>query len=293
MFVSREAKELATTLGRHSHGLLEEVLSAFEESVVQCRSEVVFFRSLIQNLQRRLNSLSIPGASFQCRQKEIHQKPIVSGSFGNCELGDLLIVVKYHLVDFTTETKSIIYQAKMCDRGSRVCSIDQTQLELLRDWPPFEFGRKRDGGRQLYSIQPQTLEFGSYMLEPREARPGEFLSYFWHPHWAYPYPTYWHRFYGVCPTAMESHYEGPSRVDISNSMHFAPDAWALVDQILFGRGEHHSNSPVSRLVSALYRYIGLEPDPPGEFEGFWKEPEEDGFSILEINVRQGEREGNA
>jgi hypothetical protein len=285
MFASREAKEVATILGQHSYLLLEEVHTAFEEAVVRCGSEVAFFRSLIQKLEDRLNNLRVPGISFRCRQVEIHQKPIVSGVFGSCELGDLLVVVKYHLVDFSVEAKSIIYQAKMCDRGSHSCSIDQTQLELLRNWPPFEFGRKRGGSRHLYTIQPKTVEFGSYMLEPRGADPGDYL-YRRTPFWPGPHPYYWWRSYGICPTAIQCQNEGPNRIDLRRFAPFMPDAWSIVDQILFNRGEHHSNSPVATLVNALYRYVGLDPDPPDEFEGFWKVPEDDGFAVLEINVTQ-------
>ena len=290
MFESRESKELATLLQQHWLAILEAVWVAFDNSIVGCRGEVAFFRSLVNQLSARLDGLRIPGASFNCRHTEIHQKPIVSGSFGSCELGDLLVVVKYHLLDFSVEAKSIIYQVKMSEGGSRKCSIDQKQLTLLREWPPFEFGRRRDGGPQSYDIQPKTIEFGSYMLEPRNAERGEALRY-WTPYW-------WHHFpvvgsYGFCPTALQCYNEGPKKIDLDESRDFLPDVESVLRQILFDRGEHHSNPSVARLIGALYRYIGLDPDPPAEFEGFSEGREEDGFSILEVNIKQGERGSNA
>ncbi|MCE5204126.1 MAG: hypothetical protein LLG24_07955 [Actinomycetia bacterium] len=220
----------------------------------------------------------------------MHQKPIVAMKpGGRCELGDLLVVVKYHLLDGTTEKKSIIYQVKLTDSKRAQCKIDQKQLRLLRDWPDFEFGRRRDGGPRTYRIRPLTLEFGSYMLEPRRARNTDVLD-----PWVADVPLLlgeqslvWRRTFGFCPTAWQVSQDGPKSIAFSKLAHTTPDADALVSQLAFCLGEHHSNLPVDDLVSSLCRYVGLDPDPPDEFDGYiGKETRSSGFGVLELNVKQ-------
>lgn len=275
MFLSLEAKEVSNVLRQHSAPLRNAIFTAFENAILGCTKEVKFFRELIKELDSRLSQIKISNIKITCRHIEIHQKPIVKTSTGNCELGDLLIVVKYHLQDFTIEAKSIIYQVKLSDYSSKKCSIDQIQLNLLKNWVPFEFGRKRNGGLQQYFIQPQTLEFGSYMLEPRDPVQGDFI-----PNKA--------KCYGTCPSAWSVHQEGTRTVDLTSLQYTRGDAQTLLSHLIFEIGEHHNNRPVQQLIDALYRYAGLSPDPPDEFENFWEEMEEDGFAILEINVFQGE-----
>jgi len=80
--------------------------------------------------------------------------------------------------------------------------------------------------------------------------------------------------------------EGPKTVNLLKLPHILPDTDALLSQIFFEIGEHHSNNPVHQLINALYRYVDLSLDPSYEFKEFWQESEEDGFATLEINVTQ-------
>ncbi len=93
--------------------------------------------------------------------------------------------------------------------------------------------------------------------------------------------------YGICPTAWDVEQAGRKSVHFRNLTHCMPDANAIAAQIAFCIGEHHSNNDVDAFISSLYRYVGLDPDPPGEFDGFAGVHEgEDGFAIIEVNVKQ-------
>jgi hypothetical protein len=288
---SEKNKEIAAWLRSGAEFISARVADAFEQAVVGRGSEILFFRELIANLKRRLEPLRIPGARFSCRLAEIHQKPIVETPNYRCELGDLLMVVKYHPIEADSEVKSIIYQVKMADKGSsnQRCKLDKNQLNLLTRWPEFRFGRKADGGTRAYRIAPSSLEFGSYLLAPRSARQGQVLTP-WEVDTPLDFGTaslVWKRSYGLGPTAWDCYAEGTASIPLTKSAHLVADVDAVVGHLLFSKGENHLNSEVRELVAALYRYVGLDPDPPAEFDGFSTEPgREKGFAVLEVNVEQ-------
>jgi hypothetical protein len=288
MIDSPDAKRLSTILRRNAAEVFGAVNLAFADAVVGKRREVDLLDALLSELSNRLESLMVPGVLFRCRSARLHQKPIVKTMHGSCELGDLMIVVKYLLRDATVECKSIIYQLKLSVARTSVYNVDRNQLALLKDWPPFEFGWKSDGNSRAYDIHPHTLEFGSYMLQPRNADPADRLRD-WDrdvPLLMGPGSLQWERTYGVCPTAWHCAELGPSKINVERkSVALFPDADAFVSHICFQSGESHFNRPVGHLVEALYRYIGLSPDPPDEFDGFaGSENQDDGFAILEIIV---------
>ena len=177
--------------------------------------------------------------------------------------------MKYHLSGGIREKNSILYQVKMAAKGSTQCAIDQTQLELLSKWPKFEFGRKATGGPIQYTVQPVGLEFGSYMLEPRNANPGD-------------YAVSWSNSYGVVPTAHLVRSEGPNTVDLKKLPYTRGDAQGIFSLLAFEVGEHDSNATAWDPVDALYRYAGLTPDPPNEFDGY-SDPKGI-FAVIEIRV---------
>jgi hypothetical protein len=248
---------------------------------------------LSDELDKVVPDIHIPGVTFGFRKQLIHHRPIVAMSpKKSCELGDMLIVVKYHLLDYTTEAKSIIYQVKLADRGTS-CKIDPVQLDLLAHWPDFAFGRRADGGPRTYSVHPVTPEFGSFMLEPR----GEEGDDLWEVVMGCPLGMsrglLWARRkpYGLCPTAWQILDDGPARVDISSLPHVQGDVDSVLSQIAFLSGEHHSNASVKQFIDALYRYVGLDLDPPEEFQKHPEDSDERGFAIFEISVRQTGEEG--
>ena len=276
MTLTDGSKRIANTVRRHSNQIRPPLRDAFEDAIVGCGMEVDFFDPLVSNVQDALNGLYIPGVRFDCRIATIHNKPIVDAGDFSCELGDLAVVIKYHPDDNPTEAKSIIYQVKLGEsRKPTRCKIDQNQLELLTAWPTFEFGRQKDGGTQSYTVKPNTLEFGSYMLEPRSPQKGDHRS-------GKPGA------YGISPDALTTQFEGPKSINLDSVSYVRSDSQALFSQIAFEIGEHHQNWEVHRLMTALYRYVGLKPDPPDEFEGFTEATEEDGFAILEINISESE-----
>lgn len=287
MFPSIEAKVLSHTLSAHALVLFEALGGAIKNALVGKNLEREVLEGLLTELPAHLEALEIPDVKFQCRHKKIHQKPIVSTPAGRCELGDMLVVVKYHLPDHTCVAKSIVYQLKLATAGKTSCRIDKKQLALLRDWPCFSFGQRRDGGSQEYLIRPESMEFGSYMLEPRcpEAKHGEGR---WLVSRGTPFGASITTFfspYGSCPTAWQCIEDSQTSADIHPSHPTVlPDVFAFLAHLLFQSGEPHSNHDVHRLVSALYRFTGLAPDPPDEFVEFQKRDEDDGFLVLEINV---------
>lgn len=288
MILGQKTKLMATFLRSCSEYISIRVAKAFENSIVGCQREVPYFRKFVELLDLETKSLQLPNIKFSTRIAELHQKPLVQTSKFRCELGDLLIVVKYHPLDSTPEARSVIYQVKMADRGSNSCKIDQNQLNLLTEWPEFKFGRRQDGGPQSHTIAPRTLEFGSYLLAPRGVAKGEYLT-----PWELDVPLefgtesgYWSRGYGLGPTALECYFEGPHRVALNKRSHLICDVDAIVGQIVFARGEHHQTPEIKNLINALYRFVGLAPDPPDEFWGYHTENTDAAFVVLEINVEQ-------
>ncbi len=272
MFINDEAKTISTLLRIDSRKIKSRLYSAFENSIVGCNREVQFLQNITAEINSNFNNLNISGLSFSCRTNTIHQKPIVSLPSGKrCELGDLLVVVKYQLSSGDLEVKSIIYQVKLTQVNSLTCNIDQTQLDLLTSWPSFSFGRASNGGPVTYNINPHTLEFGSFMLEQRNPSPGSYLRR-------------QYRSYGICPFAMLVNRIGPNTVDITQFPYTKGDVHNFFSHIIFEIGEHHINPPAKNLVDALYRHVGLSPDPPDEFNEYQGYTDDDGFAVIEIKI---------
>jgi len=291
MFTSEAGKQIGDRILSHAPDIRNSLAAAFETSIVGVGSEVTFFRNLLSRIKTNLETLHLPDVSFTCRLVETHQKPRVAVTHPrifSCELADLLIVIKYRIGPEIVEKASQLYQVKLCKWNSEECTIDQNQLELLSDWPPFEFGRLAQGGVRQYRIRPKTLEFGSYMLMLRSPLPRHYVkcqSHFCN-----------FQSYGVSPHALAVRRLGPSSVNISTFPFALSSSDAFFNHLALERGEHNSLNPeINDLVAALYRHLGLDPDPPGEFDGFLGKPLEDepGFAILEIAVNGGEQSGGS
>jgi hypothetical protein len=292
MFISTVAKDIGDAVRSNADAFRVALADSFEAAIVGEGREVRFFRKLLEDLRSALSSMKILGLNLGCRLVETHQKPIVrvtSPRAFRCELADLLVVVKYVLGDGAIERKSLLYQVKLCTSGTLRCQIDPNQLELLSDWPSFEFGRSAQGGPSSYNLSPKTLELGSFMLMQRTPARGGFI----------PCRTHFCnlRAYGISPYAREVQRNGPTTVDISTFPYAGNSADIFFSHLAFEIGEHHDlNSEVAELVGALYRHLGMDPDPPGEFEGYTRavSDEEMGFAILEITINStGDERENA
>lgn len=211
MFLHSYSKQISTRLQSQSSLIKSGLYRAFETSILGCSNELLFFRTLIKELANFFNNLTLPGMHISARYAETHQKPIVLWNHSRCELGDLLAVVKYHHPSGDCEAKSIIYQVKLSGTNSYNCVINQNQLDLLCKWPSFFFGKASTGGPKSYRVIPRSLEFGSFMLEPRNARRGVYLpgKYFC---------------YGICPHALLVRQVGPKTVDIAAHLYTRGDA---------------------------------------------------------------------
>jgi hypothetical protein len=272
MFYNKEAKIISIVIRKEYKLLIKGIRDAFEKSIAGCNKEVIFIKNLTTELNGFFSKTNIPGLSIKVRTKAIHQRPIVSMNKGQkCELGDLLVVIKYNLPSGIIEAKSIIYQVKLTSTHSSSCFIDQTQLNLLCNWTIFHFGKNNAGGSNIFNISPTTLEFGSFMLEQRNPALKQYL------------PCRHNKTYGLSPCALMVDSLGPKQIDLNNCIYTRTDINNFFSHVVFEIGENHSNQTVKNLVDALYRYIGLAPDPCDEFVDFCSENDDDGFGLLEIN----------
>jgi hypothetical protein len=259
---SAHTKQLATQVQVHAAALRKAIKNAIEQSVVN-RDEVPFIRELVATLPPSLNAaFAKAGITATTRAIEVHAKPKVdficaTGATCNRELADILFVVKYVQPNKNSyEAKAILHQAKATRvPASLICDIDSFQLELLRDWPAFEFGRVHTGGPRRYKIVPVTQEFGSYMLMRRRPVNGQYISLY-------------RKDYGAVPTAWIVHAAGPANVNIGTLPFSLLVSNQIFNHIAFVQGEPHTTPGVQRLVNALYRYVGWKPDPPDEFDGY-------------------------
>lgn len=284
MFNSEPGKKIGDAIQWYATDIRGALTKAFEQSILNVNSEIVFFRNLLQRVKAELDGLSLPGISVACRTAETHQKPRVivkNPRPFSCELSDLLVVVKYRQCQEIVEKCSVLYQVKLCSSGSQNCGIDQNQLELLSDWPTFDFGLLHNGGPRSYNLHPHSLEFGSYLLMLRAPQQGQYIRC--HSHYCH-----WGS-YGVAPHSLAVRRLGPTTVSVSDFPYALAGDEAFFGHIALDRGEHHALNPaIEELVAALYRHLGLDPDPPGEFDGYLGKPLENqpGFGILEILVQE-------
>ena len=280
MFTNSTAKTIGDEVRWNANVLRQALRMAFQNAILNERREVSFFRNLLKEVKNVLENVKLPGLNIRCRTKETHQKPIVRVQAPRpfqCELADLLVVVKYAFGPKQIERKSLLYQVKLCD-SEPYCKIDTDQLELSCDWPEFEFGLLSQGGPSSYSFSPHTLEFGSFMLMRRAPALHDFIPC--RSHFCY------FNSYGVSPHALAVRRSGPRTVDVSKFPYAASAAEALFSQLAFEIGEHHEWNPkIAALIDALYRHLGIDPDPPAEFDGYFREvgEEELGFGLIEVD----------
>lgn len=166
MFLNYDTKELSCKVQTQAATIRKCLYPVFENAISNAATELKFLQNLTNDFPTAFGKIPF----MTCRVSKIHGKPIVKGPDNKpmCELGDLLVVVKYHLPGGIIETKSIIYQVKLSRGESTTYDISAKQCLLLSQWPQFSFGRGTDGKPQVFNLLPKTLEFGSYMLEPRE-----------------------------------------------------------------------------------------------------------------------------
>lgn len=272
MYPNKIAMVISSIILKDWRTISSEIDRINSKSLQSAFKEETYFRTFFMNLENYINSiqLSSPAVHFSCRTKEIHKKPIVKfRTSGGCEIGDFFVIVKYIYNGRIIGQKAIIYQFKF-SKGASKWNIDQRQLRLLRDWPPFSFGRKNVGNNS-FSIKPTTPEFGSYWLADKR----ENMSYF---------------FTSYDIDKIQSN----SNVKICSAKNavriFTPIA--LLSQIAWRLGELIvKGSDIEKFVNTLYRYLSWTPDPAKEFNGFYSEKNEsNSFFGVEILVKSEGKE---
>lgn len=282
--MTTHSRSLSALIRSHQAALQPLLFADLEDSIVG-NNEVPFIKAFVPKLASTLaTALTGPGLTVVTRQAVVHAKPKVdyvnaAGQKENCELADILFVVKYIQPGGSYEARYVFYQAKCAQHDkTTVCDIDQAQLELLRDWPTFEFGLKAHGGSVKHSVSPTTDELGSYLLMQRRPSKGGMMV-----------PSGTGACYGwIAPAATVSAL-GPTHVDCAAIATYGCPDMVLLDQIAFAYGEPDGNPYLKTLIDAVYRHVGLAPDPPDEFEGYY---EDDGaFAVIEMVASVGEFHG--
>lgn len=271
MFPDNVSKRISSIIRNDWLKLWEKVYEIQDNAIKNTNNEVEYFREFFNNLKDYFESQPIARLSVECQTKEIHQKPKVKfGKGKNPELGDYFINVKYYDNRKLLGKKFIIYQFKIADKTKPRWKIDQIQLELLRDWPEFQLGKKSMGYNSFILI-PKTKEFGSYWLSQRTAE-----SHFWG--------------LDIVSSAMDiSLFQNKNHIENLIPLLIYPNSGttALILQLMWFYGEFvERNTKIDDFIETLYRYVGFAPDPPNEFDEFSTESnDETAFWGIEIIVR--------
>lgn len=271
MFPNKEAMKISARILKEWQAIAKELIAIDYKALMNSTGEVAYFRTLFPEVEKFLNGLRLSNNTigFHCRQKEIHQKPIVRlyGGRRGCELGDYFVMVKYWYNNQLLGKKALINQFKFSKKQAN-WQINQRQLILLSDWPPFAFGRK-SSGYNLFSISPMTPEFGSYWLGGKSCQISLFLT-------AQDI---------VCLQTKKR-----LKLDKVHKSVRIEGPLSLLSAIAWRLGEYiPPSSDIERFLEALYRYIGWAPDPPEEFKGFSANEKKGPFFALEINVKSEHR----
>jgi len=193
------------------------------------------------------------------------------------EVGDLLFVLKLKKSTQIIEKRALIVQSKFTGTNQRSWKkVDTAQFYLILKWPSFT--RVNPSPQKLYSLSPQCLTWGTYAFVGPLAT---------------NYPLYFtsSRIWGKKPSILS---QKTFTFNVNKLSGWDTSPCFLMRHMSGLIGENLlTNHPIASFVSDLYKIVGLEPDPPGEF--IWENPygqEPKGFGIVELTVSlpEGERE---
>lgn len=280
MFPCKESMQISSLILGEWSDLIFDIHRIHAQTIAKTHREVEYFREFFYSFQNFINSYKIPGIDFVCKAKEIHRKPIVQMlDSTRCELGDYFINVKYMSNGRLLGKKLIIYQFKI---GNGKWNIDQKQLKLMKDWPTFAFGRSASGVKS-YNLHPKTVELGSYWLVDSSC----FCSRGFYSSGFYSSGFYGSGFYssGGLSSALDIYnYQHNNRLGNHEAQKIRLcGETGLISQLGWKSGELiEKDSDLSDFLDALYRYIGFDPDPPDEFDGFTTKEGSGSFGGVEI-----------
>ncbi|SHE54473.1 hypothetical protein [Chryseobacterium sp. OV279] len=271
MFFNDDAKEISAIIKSYNKEILLNFIKIHINAVSTTRNEIQYFRTFFPALETYLNSVRIPSVYFTCRTREIHGKPMVTfGSRNTCELGDYFIVVKYIKNNILIGQKTIIYQLKRSHTNS--WKIDQRQLNFLKNWPSFNFGRTQNGSNS-FRLRPTRPEYGSYVLI-NDLDKGLHES----------------NIYG---TAYDIHNnQEAGRIQLTNKQKFYYcSLLSYFNLMTWENGEPIiQNTDIGDFNLALYRYMGWEQNEDDEFKNFNKKNSEESFWGIELTIGTEQKE---
>ncbi|ASJ08058.1 hypothetical protein A3L11_01980 [Thermococcus siculi] len=232
---------------------------------------------------------------LQIRSKVVHQKPyaLFSSNSGPCnksrvELGDILFVIKYHngrrMID---QMRTSFLQAKL-NKSTNNWKISAHQQEFLftPSKYPFHFG-KRWGSQRKRKITSKSKWLFTYLLMstsediPNLAASPEIVE-LWRQKPCKDYTIPMDFFVPVIYSTI------PSFSGCTWYNKFVCGSYALwlykflrkngIGGYVINNGMT-SNSELKDLVNTIYRFTGLQPDPPSEFEEYYGEGT---FGVIEF-----------
>lgn len=265
MFFNNYGKEISSKIKSHGQFILNDFYSFHFNAVNNTRTEIQYFRHFFPALETYLNGVNISGLSFTCRTKEIHGSPIVTYGVGkSCELGDYIIVVKYKKTGQLVGRKIIIYQLKRSHNS--FWSINQKQLNLLKDWPTFNFGRRQNAANS-FTLRPNRPEYGSFVLV-NDLKFGRVES----------------NVFGTAYDVFQN--QANKRVRVADRIKFYyPGIISYFNLLIWEIGEPIvANTDIADFTSALYRFLDWEEDPSDEFLKYQKTGDNNSFWGIEITV---------
>lgn len=266
MFFDNRAKEISSLIKSHNEEILKGIYDIHMEVLKNTNDEVQYFRTFFPLFQSYINNLNILPhyLRFHCRTIEVHQKPVLTlGDNKSCELGDYFINIIYkHNTEILGE-KIIIYQHKRTK--SNYWKIDQKQLDLLKNWDTFCFGRTINK-KLFYKLKPTRPEFGSYILI--KSIENFFIS-------------------NIFGTAYDiSEIQTHNRIHVKDvDKFYYSSICAFFNQLIWEIGEPIiPNTEIFEFKDALYKYVGWKNSDGMKFINRKKESFEKKFFGIEILV---------
>lgn len=227
------------------------------------------------------------------KAKVVHQKPyaLFDPNNGPCgrkklELGDILFVVKYvHPLMELIEMRASFLQAKLTKKDTWKITAHQQEFLMNPNKYKFKFGKKWGKKYQERQITSKSKWLFTYLLMsnqfPNLAASPEIVE-LWRQISCKDYPIpadfFVPVFYSKTPT-----FSGITWYNRFVGGRYALWLYKFLKMQGIGgyliNNRHLSNRELKDLVDTIYRFVGLQPDPPDEFEGYY---EEGTFGVVEF-----------
>jgi hypothetical protein len=276
--------------------LAQELSDWFGQSTVHYSGEVPLVKGFVQHINSNVAKRFV-NKKISFRAQFVHQKPyafFVSPSKicgkTKVELGDILFVVKRIRKGIVIDHRGTFSQAKLskgqwkidCHQFEFLSNINNTLFEFGNSVYTQANGKNSIANKITWHLNPGTSWFSNYLLigkspnNNNHAIPPKFLA---------PY-------YGF----------NQKNFSVNSGMLFYPGLAVPPSWYAFNLEHFFSNllkqdgigfrirGDLKDFVALLYRLVGLQLDPPEEFQGFVVERENKGFAVVEIRIEDDDKD---